>query len=113
MDEDFILRQIRAVSEGIGKLLKKQSSEKVLQEIQKENHLLATEIDAAITYLEMHQITEAVTVVNRLKYKMSAHDFQNISYWFMEKLKTYQYENSEKLTLEDLESHRSTLYDLL
>lgn len=113
MEDDYIMRQIKLMGEGIGMLFKKKISSETLGEIQREDGSMASRMDVILEYIEEHRIAEAVALVNSLKYKLSAYEFQNVSQWFMNLLKEYQKEHPEKLPDAELSHYRTVINDLL
>ncbi|MBE9389939.1 hypothetical protein [Vagococcus salmoninarum] len=113
MENDFIMRQIKLMGEGIGILFKKKISSESLGEIQSEEGTTVSRMDLLLEYIADDRISEAVLLVNSLKYKMSMYDFQNVSHWFLNLLKDYQGEKPDLLSNEELEHYRSVLNDLL
>ncbi|MGY3747585.1 hypothetical protein ACWN8P_10005 [Vagococcus salmoninarum] len=113
MENDFIMRQIKLMGEGIGILFKKKISSESLGEIQSEEGTTVSRMDLLLEYIADDRISEAVLLVNSLKYKMSVYDFQNVSHWFLNLLKDYQGEKPDLLSNTELEHYRSVLNDLL
>ncbi len=107
------MRQIKLMGEGIGILFKKKISSESLGEIQSEEGTTVSRMDLLLEYIADDRISEAVLLVNSLKYKMSMYDFQNVSHWFLNLLKDYQGEKPDLLSNEELEHYRSVLNDLL
>lgn len=113
MENDYILRQIRAISEGIAKILKKDISIETLGEVQKEDGSRISRMDAILECMSVNKVEEAVMLVNQLKYKISAYEFQGVVQWFMKLLKEYHTYNSEKITLKDIRDYEYQLNNLL
>ena len=113
MENDFIMRQIKLIGESIGMLLKKKVSSEYLGEIQREEGTTISRMDLLLEYITDDRISEAVLLVNSLKYQMSMYDFQNVSHWFLNLLKDYQGEKPDLLSNTELEHYRSVLNDLL
>lgn len=113
MENDYIMRQIKLIGEGIGMVLKKKVSSETLGEIQKEDGSKVSRMDIILEYIAEDRISEALALVNSLKYKMSAYEFQSVSQWFLNLVKIYQEENPNKISTNDLEHYQSVLNDLL
>lgn len=113
MENDYIMRQIKLIGEGIGMVLKKQVSSETLGEIQREDGSIASRMDVILEYIAEDRISEAVALVNALKYKMSAYEFQSVSQWFLNLLKKYQEQKPDKLSISKLEHYKTLLNDLL
>lgn len=113
MENDYIMRQIKLIGEGIAMVLKKKTSTESLGEVQKEDGSLVPREVLISEYLAENKVSEAVTLVNALKYKMSAYDFQGVSQWFMGQLKEYQAHKPSSLSQNDLERYQLILDDLL
>lgn len=113
MENDYIMRQIKLIGEGIGIVLKKKISSETLGDIQKEDGTLVSRMDLVLSYLSENRIPEAVSLVNALKYKMSAYEFQNVSQWFLSLLKEYQQQKPNMITNEELNHYQFILNDLL
>lgn len=113
MEEDFIMRQIKLVGEGIAVLLKKDISQDTLGEIQREDGSFTSRYDLVLDYLNEGRINEAFLLINSLKYKMSYYDFEQTSSWFCQLLREYQTRNPEQLTEKTYLSYKEKLNDLL
>lgn len=113
MEEDYIMRQIKLVSESIGILLKKKSSQPSIAEVQREDGSKTSRVDTIIEYIAEDRIPEAFILVNELKYYLSNYDFQNVASWFIDLLKTYQKDHPEALATADIERYQVLLSQLL
>lgn len=113
MDNDIIMRQIKMIGEGIGLVLKKKVSSETLGEIQREDGSYVSRMDLVLAKIENHQIKEAFTLVNCLKYKMSAYEFQGVSSWFMEVLTKYSEDYPNLLSRDKLQHYEELINDIL
>lgn len=107
------MRQIKLMGEGIGMVLKKKITVDTLGEIQKEDGTMVSRMDIILECIAENRISEAVALVNTLKYKMSAYEFQGVSQWLLELLKEYQNQQPELLTDNEIDRYRVILNDLI
>lgn len=70
-------------------------------------------MDIVLEYIAEDRIAEAVALINVLKYKMSAYDFQGVSQWLLTVLKEYQRQKPDILTDAELNHYQMILNDLL
>lgn len=113
MENDYIMRQIKLIGEGIGMVLKKRVTSETLGEIQKEDGTLVSRMDVVLECIAENRIAEAVALINVLKYKMSAYEFQSVSQWFLTLLKEYQQQKPDILMDDELNHYQLILNDLL
>lgn len=113
MENDFLMRQIKLTGEGIGVLLKKNVSRETMGEIQKQDGSFVSRMDLILEYIANDKIAEAFSLVNSLKYMLSAYDFQNVSSWFIKLLRNYQQGFPQKLTIDKIDYYNERLTDLL
>lgn len=113
MENDYIMRQIKLIGDGIGIVLKKKITADTLGDIQREDGSIVSRVDLILEYIAQNKIAEAVTLVNALKYKMSAYDFQGVSQWFLSLLKEYQQKQPEVISDKDLNHYQTVLNNLL
>lgn len=113
MEEDWIMRQIKQAVNGVGYLLKKQVDTIELGEIELESGETISRYDLILEYVQKQQFQEAFLLVNSLKYRMSVYDFKTISKWFTDLLKSINKENSELISIEEIEKYKELLSELM
>lgn len=113
LENDFLMRQIKLTGEGIGVLLKKNVSRETMGEIQKQDGSFVSRMDLILEYIANDKIAEAFSLVNSLKYMLSAYDFQNVASWFIKLLRNYQQGFPQKLTVDKIDYYSERLADLL
>ncbi|MHC5229495.1 hypothetical protein ACYSNW_14620 [Enterococcus sp. LJL99] len=113
MEEDWLLRQIKLVGEGIGQLLKKQIDSVEFGEVQNENGDVISRKTMILTYLEAEKFEQAFLLVNSLKYKLSVYDFNCASKWFIDLLKNIQQQKPDKLNENIIERYSEILAQLM
>lgn len=113
MEEDWLLRQMKLVGEGIGQLLKKQIDSVKFGEIQNENGDVISRKTMILTYLEAEEFEQAFLLGNSLKYKLSVYDFNCASKWFIDLLKNIQQQKPNKLNENTIERYSEILAQLM
>lgn len=87
MEQDWLMRQFKAVGSGIGMVLKKELSAIDLGEIQVNDGKTISRERLLNKHLEAGEYQQAFLLVNSLKYKMSVYEFNAVADWFIATLK--------------------------
>ncbi|WP_314063379.1 hypothetical protein [uncultured Vagococcus sp.] len=87
MEQDWLMRQFKAVGSGIGMVLKKELSAIDLGEIQVNDGETISREELLNKHLETGEYQQAFLLVNSLKYKMSVYEFNAVADWFIDRLK--------------------------
>lgn len=113
MEDDFLLRQIKLIGEGVTMLLKKQNSSVKFSDVEREDGAKISRMDLIIEYIESNRIQEAFLQVNILKYKLSFYGFEFVSKWFIQLLKEYQSNGTVTITEATIDTYQQRLKELL
>lgn len=112
MEQDWLMRQFKAVGSGIGMLLKKEMSAIDLGEIQVNDGETISRETLLKEYLEAGDYQQAFLLVNSLKYKMSFYEFNIVADWFIRYLKELS-ETAAPISPRLIDEYHDKLRDLL
>lgn len=87
-DNDFIMRQLKAISEGFGMILGKGNSPKsevVYQQQQNQKGKMYTDIDELLLH---HKYDESIQYVYGRKFELDRNSYYQLGMWLVKKLKS-------------------------
>ncbi|MEI5995416.1 hypothetical protein [Candidatus Enterococcus mansonii] len=113
MEDDWLMRQVKLVGEGIGHILKKQNNSFEFGEFENENGETVSRKKAILDYIESEQYEQAFLLVNSLKYKLSVYDFDNASIWFIRCLNSINKQNPDTIEIDTIERYSKALSHLM
>ncbi len=112
MEDDWLMRQFKAVGSGIGMVLKKELSSVELGDIQvNEGEAISREV-LLNELLANGEYQQAFLLVNSLKFKMSLYEFNIVADWFIGYLKKLP-QDAEPISASRMEDYHEKLKALL